>query len=85
MGYWVKIGTSDHITIEPCGGWQWVEPEPSRTAIPEIFPLGYPFEHPMIVPKTVPQGWECPRCRRINAPSVTQCPCRQSVTLGEQK
>lgn len=21
------------------------------------------------------QGWECPRCKRINAPSVLACPC----------
>lgn len=21
------------------------------------------------------QGWECPRCRKINAPTVTQCNC----------
>lgn len=23
----------------------------------------------------VPQGWECPRCRMVNAPTVSQCEC----------
>lgn len=24
-----------------------------------------------------PRGWVCPRCDRVNAPSVFQCPCSQ--------
>lgn len=29
------------------------------------------------------QGWQCPSCRAINAPFVTQCPCsgRQAYTI----
>jgi hypothetical protein len=23
----------------------------------------------------MPQGWTCPRCNRVNAPSVLECPC----------
>lgn len=78
MGYWARTSNASNRLELDGGGWQWVEPEPSRTAIPEIFPLEYPFEYPMIVPmpQSIPQGWECPRCHRINAPSVTQCPCR---------
>lgn len=31
------------------------------------------------------QGWECPRCGRINAPWVRQCDCSPSSTLGWDK
>ena len=23
----------------------------------------------------MPQGWTCPRCNRVNAPTVLECPC----------
>lgn len=26
-------------------------------------------------PKVISQGWECPRCRKIHAPSITGCNC----------
>lgn len=26
-------------------------------------------------PAAVPQGWQCPCCRKVNAPTVPQCPC----------
>jgi hypothetical protein len=29
----------------------------------------------------VPKGWECPRCRAINSPWVTQCPCNSPSTI----
>ena len=29
----------------------------------------------------VPQGWECPRCRRVNAPTMSQCTCRPEYGL----
>ena len=36
---------------------------------------------PYIQPKTE-QGWECPRCGRINAPWVRQCDCpRDNLTV----
>jgi len=81
MGYWYKTVTSDHVTIDPDGSWQWFEPEPSRTApryiepyVPLIYPEPYyPME--VHVPQPIAQGWECPRCHRINAPSVKQCTC----------
>lgn len=25
------------------------------------------------------QGWECPRCRKINAPWLAQCPCPAAI------
>lgn len=28
------------------------------------------------------QGWECPRCKRINAPFVAECPCSQDAQRG---
>lgn len=29
----------------------------------------------------VAQGWECPRCKRINAPAVSACPCSLAGAL----
>ena len=31
------------------------------------------------------QGWECPRCGRINAPWVRQCDCSPSSTISWDK
>ena len=25
--------------------------------------------------QSIPQGWECPRCHKVNAPSMKQCSC----------
>ena len=30
--------------------------------------------HPVLDPKPTLQGWECPKCDRIYAPWVVQCP-----------
>ena len=32
----------------------------------------------------VPTGWKCPLCTRINAPSVTVCPCPLPNLKGPQ-
>ena len=29
----------------------------------------------LFVSPPAPQGWECPKCHRINAPTVLECPC----------
>ncbi len=33
---------------------------------------GYPF---IPIPVSIPTGWVCPICRRVNAPFVLACPC----------
>lgn len=33
-----------------------------------------PEAHPII--SNLPTGWLCPRCERVNAPDVKQCPCQ---------
>lgn len=33
-------------------------------------------------PPPVPQGWQCPVCRTVYAPSVTQCWCAKVAQLG---
>lgn len=38
---------------------------------------GTTYECPYIKPKAE-QGWECPRCGRINAPWVRQCDCNRN-------
>jgi len=74
MGHMVKTWASDHTEVSD-NSWQWFEPEPSRTTppnvpyVPPVFPQPY---YPMDVTM---KGWECPRCHRINAPSVSQCTC----------
>lgn len=40
------------------------EPEPDAPA-----PVGDGVAH------AIPVGWLCPRCEKVNAPSVLQCPC----------
>jgi hypothetical protein len=42
-----------------------------------------PLPMPQDVPKPVAVGWECPRCKAINSPWVTQCNCKG--TLGAQE
>ena len=45
----------------------------------------YTQRSPCYCPRTE-QGWECPRCGRINAPWVRQCDCSRSnwtVTCGD--
>ena len=27
------------------------------------------------------EGWLCPRCKRINAPWVSQCTCNETITI----
>lgn len=36
----------------------------------------------MAAPKA--QAWECPRCRAVNAPHVTQCACPAPTGLSER-
>ena len=44
-----------------------VEPKPSRTAEHEwIIPGG-------LIAAPIQQGWECPKCERVYAPSVAMC------------
>lgn len=31
--------------------------------------------------KDIPTGWSCPKCSRINAPFLVQCPCTPSFTF----
>lgn len=40
-------------------------------------PAGHYHSCPVLPtpPPVAPQGWECPRCHAVNAPSVTQCGC----------
>lgn len=33
-------------------------------------------QHPDFSDASIPQGWECPRCHKINAPWITNCDCR---------
>lgn len=37
--------------------------------------LGTRVSKKIQVYETTPQGWKCPECERVNAPSVLQCPC----------
>lgn len=30
---------------------------------------------------TPPQGWECPKCNRVNAPWMSTCPCVYAAPL----
>lgn len=34
-------------------------------------------------PSPPQQGWECPRCRRINSPSMLQCTCKPGDDVGD--
>lgn len=47
--------------------------------------IGWPkhWPHPNAVS---PHAWECPRCRKCNAPHVSQCPCdpREMNTMLEE-
>jgi hypothetical protein len=29
----------------------------------------------------IPQGWQCPACKRINSPTSTSCPCLGSYPI----
>lgn len=39
----------------------------------------WPSTKPVFYPST-PVGWQCPVCKRGNAPQVTQCACTNSAT-----
>lgn len=39
------------------------------SAAPNPFPPQFTFYSP------TPIGWECPKCHRVNAPQVLECPC----------
>ena len=28
------------------------------------------------------EGWLCPRCKRVNAPWVSQCTCNETITTN---
>ena len=41
-----------------------------------------PYEQPIIINSpiweykpAISQGWECPKCGRVNSPTVGTCPC----------
>lgn len=35
------------------------------------------YVFPVYPPPVQPQGWECPRCHTIHAPSVKRCDCQE--------
>ena len=36
-------------------------------------------------PTVIEKGWECPRCRRVNAPWMSSCNCRSTREEEPQK
>jgi hypothetical protein len=40
-----------------------------------------PYSKTYTYQTTFPQGWECPKCHRVNGPSVATCPCYEPVFL----
>ena len=37
----------------------------------------YPYDNNQFKDWFTPRGWICPRCNRVNAPSLMQCSCSQ--------
>lgn len=35
------------------------------------------YYSPVYIAPIGPNGWICPRCGRVNAPSITQCNCKE--------
>lgn len=33
------------------------------------------------MPQYIPQGWQCPVCKRVHSPSVPSCDCCRAVTI----
>lgn len=44
--------------------------------VPPTIPTNWPMQS-----RPLAQGWECPRCRKVNAPGMPQCPCNPPLTL----
>ncbi len=56
----VSIGSSADT-----GGVTWYKSDLSVDAV----------NTPSCWPAAAPQGWQCPVCKRVNAPFISQCPC----------
>jgi len=41
------------------------------------------YEYPELKQVNYPMGWECPRCSKINSPTVKQCTCSPVVTQSD--
>lgn len=68
----VAAGHPTHIVC-PCNTPGMPGPCPYLPQIVEITPT-IPAPASTFTPS--PVAWECPRCRRINAPHVERCDCR---------
>ena len=46
-----------------------------------------PFVYPFVngEPLYKPQGWQCPACRMVYAPSVTECDCEKDANYKKNK
>lgn len=51
------------------------------TIVPVTTPIAVPTCWP-VMPTPVPQGWECPKCHHIYAPSVHECLGCQPAASG---
>ncbi len=63
----------------PAGGWWSVEPPPpcpihSYTVKPYTPYVPYFETYPSKYP---PQPWVCPKCDKVKAPHIDECPCNQ--------
>jgi len=60
-----------------CNLPKWKEKKMNRMDDIWSEPMPFVFEKGgfKIVPE-VPVGWLCPRCERVNAPDIKQCPCQ---------
>lgn len=41
-----------------------------------------PLGHKAVSPASTRQGWQCPACRRVNAPFISACPCTAASSHG---
>lgn len=65
----------DIESLSLVGGWRRLTHEPAKS-IPWQWTTPYlPDTNPW-PPSPPQQGWECPRCHRINSPSMLQCTCK---------
>ena len=40
---------------------------------------------PPVLITTIPQGWQCPVCKKVHAPWVAGCDCYQTISMKGER